>query len=359
MLSNTQPGQRKASEYIRMAYTEQGKDHAALQERLREIHDEMQTTGSFTLRSEELTYGAKVAWRNSNRCIGRVFWKSLHVFDHRELQHEADVFEALLQHIDFSTNSGTIRSCISIFDPKVKIWNAHLIRYAGFRSSRGIIGDPDSVALTDQLLKLGWNPEPAPFRVMPLIIQIADRYPCWFEIPAEHILEVPITHPEYSFLAEWAIKWYALPAIANMILEVGGQYFPTAPFSGWYMGTEIGARNLADENRFNLLPKMAKAMQLDTSAPSTLWKDRALVELNRAVLHSFEQAGVRMLDHHTASELFRQFHRIEEKQGRSVTGDWSWLIPPVSPATTHVFHQEYDNTWRSPNYWYRQQEPWE
>ena len=50
-------------------------------------------------------------------------------------------------------------------------------------------------------------------------------------------------------------------------------------------------RNLADHDRYNLLPAVAEMMDLDTSRNGTLWKDRALVELNVAVLYSFKTRG--------------------------------------------------------------------
>ncbi len=99
-------------------------------------------------------------------------------------------------------------------------------------------------------------------------------------------------------------------------------------------------------------------MGLDTSWESTLWRDRALVELNIAVLHSFKKAKVSIVDHHTAAAQFRRFEERETEEGRKVTGDWAWLIPPVSPATTHVFHKEYDNEVVKPNYFY-QERPYE
>ena len=68
------------------------------------------------------------------------------------------------------------------------------------------------------------------------------------------------------------------------LLEIGGIMYTAAPFNGWYMGTEIGARNLADEGRYNKLPLIAKLMGQDTSSETTLWRDRALVELNRRPL---------------------------------------------------------------------------
>ena len=38
-----------------------------------------------------------------------------------------------------------------------------------------------------------------------------------------------------------------------MLFDCGGLMFPACPFNGWYMATEIGARDLADPNRYNML----------------------------------------------------------------------------------------------------------
>ena len=51
---------------------------------------------------------------------------------------------------------------------------------------------------------------------------------------------------------ELGLRWYALPAVANMLFDCGGLQFPAAPFNGWYMGTEIGARDLCDTQRYNI-----------------------------------------------------------------------------------------------------------
>ena len=143
-----------------------------------------------------------------------------------------------------------------------------------------------------------------------------------------------------------------------MILEVGGIEFKAAPFNGWYMGTEIGARNLADVNRYNVLPAVAKLMGLDLKDKTSIWKDRAIVELNYAVLNSFKKAGVKIIDHHSASKQFIQFMRKEMKDGRDVTADWSWIVPPISGSTTEVFHTEMNNTIKSPNYFYQNDILW-
>ena len=68
---------------------------------------------------------------------------------------------------------------------------------------------------------------------------------------------MPLSHPEYRWFAGLGLRWHAVPAISNMRLEIGGIDYPAAPFNGWYMGTEIGARNLADADRYDLLPVVA------------------------------------------------------------------------------------------------------
>src|SRR5688500_10344596 len=62
-----------------------------------------------------------------------------------------------------------------------------------------------------------------------------------------------------------------------------------SPLQRLVHGTEIGARNLADPDRYDMLPTIARRLGLDTSSNRSLWKDRALVELNLAVLWSFDQ----------------------------------------------------------------------
>lgn len=88
---------------------------------------------------EELEHGARMAWRNSNKCIGRLFWQSLNVFDKREASTVEEVRDALFHHIEYATNDGKIRPTITVFKPKMKakepvrIWNHQLIRYAKVR----------------------------------------------------------------------------------------------------------------------------------------------------------------------------------------------------------------------------------
>ncbi len=121
------------------------------------------------------------------------------------------------------------------------------------------------------------------------------------EVALQTGADVPLTHPDHAWFSDLELRWHALPVISDAALHLGGATFGCVPFNGWYMQTEIAARNLTDETRYNLLPRVAAALGLDTRHERTLWRDRALLELNVAVLHSFRQAGVKIVDHHSAA----------------------------------------------------------
>ncbi|QYR21921.1 nitric oxide synthase oxygenase [Paenibacillus sp. sptzw28] len=353
----------EAESFIRMCYGELGKSEQETVARLKEINNQIRNEGKYEHTFEELSHGAKLAWRNSNRCIGRLFWDSLIVRDARHISTEEALAQELLQHIEFATNGGKILPVITIFSPEERdkrcvprIWNHQLIRYAGYETADGVVGDPVSLKLTSLCQELGWKGAGTSFDVLPLVVQLGDDKPRWFEIPEHIVMKVSIVHPEYAAIGDLGLQWYAVPIVSNMRLEIGGLNYTAAPFNGWYMGTEIGARNLADEFRYNMLPKVASAIGLDMSRESSLWRDRALVELNVAVLHSFKASGVTIVDHHTASKQFGRFEERERQSSRSITGDWTWLIPPVSPAATPIFHTHYDSTELKPNFFY-QDEP--
>ena len=52
-------------------------------------------------------------------------------------------------------------------------------------------------------------------------------------------------------------------------------------------------------------------MGVETGVNSSLWRDRVSLELNLAVLASFQQAGVTIVDHHTQADQFLQHYREE------------------------------------------------
>jgi len=301
---------------------------------------------------------ARIAWRNHSRCIGRLFWETLELSDVRGARSPGEVFEACVEHLRRSTNRGRIRPWITVFAPadgerSIRIRNRQLIRYAGYRMpDGGVLGDPEQLGFTASLIAMGWRPpsQPSAFDVLPLLIEVPGFPPRIFEIPPDAVLEVPLRHPSLAWFADLGLKWHALPAVSNMALETGGVNYPAAPFSGYYMETEIAARNFGDTSRYNLLPVVADRMDSSMRAKDPFWRDRALVELCAAVLHSFRQAGVTIVDHHAASRQFMEHLAEEKQQGRAVPGDWSWLVPPVSGSASPVFHRSYDPRPRIPDF---------
>lgn len=349
----------KAVDFIERCYGELGVSVVEQQQRISAIENEIKANGTYIHTALELTHGAKMAWRNSNRCIGRLLWETLEVFDQRHITTADHAFEALQDHIRFATNDGDIRSAISVFPPRIKghdplrIWNHQLVRYAGYEVDENVIGDATNLDMTKKCESLGWQGAHTSFDVLPLIIQQDGQAPRLYSLPNDLVKEVPLSHPDLPDFETLDIKWYAVPLISDMKLEIGGIDYPLAPFNGWYMGTEIGARNLADSDRYNLLPEIAKLMGLATKSNRSLWIDKALVELNIAVLHSYQKAGVTLVDHHTAAKQFKAFEKKEKHAGRPVTGNWTWLIPPISPATTHIYHKPYRNDIVTPNFFHQ------
>ncbi|XP_063930433.1 nitric oxide synthase, salivary gland isoform X2 [Zophobas morio] len=358
----TQEVLRQAKDFLDQYFTSIRRANSpAHTSRWEQVQKEMSTTGTYQLTETELVYGAKLAWRNSVRCIGRIQWSKLQVFDCRYVTTTSGMFEALCNHIKYSTNKGNIRSAITIFPQRTdarhdyRVWNPQLLGFAGYRQPDGsILGDPLNVEFTEVCLRLGWRGPGTRWDILPLVLSANGHDPDYFDIPSELILEVPLTHPTLDWFEELGLKWYALPAVSNMMFDVGGLQFTAAPFNGWYMSTEIGCRNICDTHRLNMLETVALGMGLDTRTPVTLWKDKAMVEVNVAVLHSFQAKGVTIVDHHTASESFMKHLENEVRLRHGCPADWVWIVPPLSGSATPVFHQEMALYYLKPSYEYQE-----
>jgi nitric-oxide synthase len=347
----------EAEAFLHLVY-EEHPELGELRIRLAAARREIDSTGTYTHTPAELTHGARLAWRHSSRCIGRLYWHSLRVFDCRDT-HDADgIYARLVEHLRWATNGGRVRPAISVFPPArpgqpyPRIWNEQLIRYAGHRHADGRIhGDPRYAHFTAAVAKMGWTGRGGAFDILPLVIETPTEAPRLFDLPESVTAEVPLMHPDYSWFADLGLRWHVVPAISNMRLNIGGVHYACAPFNGWYMGTEIGARNLADTHRYNMLPVVAERLGLNTSNEATLWRDRALIELNVAVLYSFSAHGARISNHHTEAERFCLHVDREARAGRPVPADWTWIVPPISGAATPVFHRYYYEADLQPNFY--------
>ena len=267
-----------------------------------------------------------MAWRGSARGIDGLYWPSLRVRDRREVTLAQDVAAESVAHLHEAINGGRIRPVITVFAPDApgrpgpRILNSQLVRYAGYQTADGVVtGDPANAGLTRLALEAGW-PGGQPvgrFDILPLLVQEAGGPITAHEIPTDVPLEVAIVHPEFDWFADLELRWSAVPAISDMHLDIGGIRYPAAPCNGWHVGTEIGSRDLGDPGRYDQLPVIAAHLGLPVASARSLWEDRALTELNLAVLHSFAAAGV------TTADSFAQLAGCQQT-------DWGDLQPAGS-----------------------------
>ena len=109
--------------------------------------------------------------------------------------------------------------------------NRQLIGYAAYKRPDGsVMGDPVSLDVTAIAIKYGWVPpsddDKSDFDLLPLIIsdkETGHDRPYIFSLTSEDIvLEVLLEHPEHAAFADLNLRWYALPAISNIGVDIGG-----------------------------------------------------------------------------------------------------------------------------------------
>ncbi|MFC7105987.1 nitric oxide synthase oxygenase [Nonomuraea rubra] len=107
---------REAERFIRLYHAE-NPSAGGLHARLRDISRDVARYGIYTHTFEELEFGARVAWRNSNRCIGRLYWRSLKVRDRRQVSTAEGVALECVAHLREATGNGKIRPTVTVLPP--------------------------------------------------------------------------------------------------------------------------------------------------------------------------------------------------------------------------------------------------
>ncbi|HEX5404026.1 MAG TPA: nitric oxide synthase oxygenase [Pseudonocardiaceae bacterium] len=275
--------------------------------RLAEVRAAIAATGTYRHTAGELAYGARVALRDSGWSTSGVPWRQLKVRDLRGLRNAAAVAAECVAHLRHATAGGRIRPLVTVFAPDTpaapgpRVWNDQLVRYACHSPE---LGDRRDADFTAAVRAMGWQPPRTlgRFDRLPLVVETAHEGPQLFDVPADAAADVPLHHPELPWFAELGLRWASVPVVANMTLTIGGVSYPAAPVNSVHVGTDIGTRGLADEAAYGMARLVAERLGLDTSTERTLWRDRATVECNRAVLHSFDTAGVTVTDHYAEAQ---------------------------------------------------------
>ncbi|KAL4440247.1 hypothetical protein ABPG75_003248 [Micractinium tetrahymenae] len=357
---------REALEYQDLYHKDKGSPPGAKEARVAEILAEIEASGTYTHTFDELQHGARCAWRNAPKCSNRKFWEELQLVDGRAARTPQDMFDACLEVLERATLSCVTTANIAVFWAQTpgtadgpRVWNNQLIRYAGFKQpDDSVVGDPAEADFTDLVQqRFGWSPPAGAdprFTLLPVLLQAhPDQAPELFTLPPQYVISVPIRHPDNEGISALNLQWYAVPAVSCLELSVGGLTYTACPFNGWYADTEI-VRNITDESRLNMCRPVAAALGLDTKSESSMWRDRAIVEVDVAVMYSFREAGMGMVDHTTLMQQFwRWYNRELVRRGYS-PGNWKWIITPVSPTATKCYLQlnkmiEYT---LKPGYWY-------
>lgn len=297
----------RAAEYFVRMFHDAHPSAGSLAKRLAEVRAAIAATGTYRHTAAELAYGARIALRDSGWCTSGVPWRQLKIRDLRGLRNAAAVAAECVAHLRLACVDGKVKPLVSVFAPDTptaagpRIWNDHLVRYAGHEDGTG---DRRYTGFTGVARKMGWQPpaERTRFDRLPLIVETAHEGPAIFAVPSDADADVALHHPDLPWFADLGLRWPAVPVLGNMTLTIGGIRYPAAPVNSWHIGTDIGTRALADESAYGMARVVAERLGLDTSAERTLWRDRATVELNRAVLHSFDRAGITITDHYAEAQ---------------------------------------------------------
>jgi sulfite reductase alpha subunit-like flavoprotein/nitric oxide synthase oxygenase domain/subunit/hemoglobin-like flavoprotein len=351
---------KKAKQFLDLIAGEQAWEPEDKERRWKEIREEVKATGTYTHTYEELAYGTQVAWRNASKCVGRIAWNNMVVRDRRHVTEPDEMFRECQEHVQFATNGGNLQITMTVFRPirpkerwGPRFWNSQLYRYAAYEMPDGsVMGDPANLTLTHAIIqKMGWQPpEPrSAHDILPLVIEVPGREPKMYHWQPSEVLEVEIEHPTIPAFKDLGMRWYAIPAISNFSVHIGGVHYGCMPFNGWYMDTEI-MRDFLDEYRYNKMEEIAQVLHLDVSSEQTLWRDRVALELNIAILHSFQKAKVTMVDHQTASRQFLTHDLREKKAGRECPGDWGWVVPATGGSACPVWHHQMRDFYLEPAY---------
>src|SRR6202789_2533343 len=118
-----------------------------LSARMQQVSSEVKAHGTYWHTPEELAFAARVAWRNSSRCIGRLYWRTLRVRDRRQVSAADQIAAECATHLRAATNGGNIRPMITVFAPDApgrpgpRILNSQLVGYAGHQPGSTVVGE--------------------------------------------------------------------------------------------------------------------------------------------------------------------------------------------------------------------------
>ncbi len=143
-------------------------------------------------------------------------------------------------------------------------------------------------------------------------------------------------HPDHPALKDLGYKWAAVPAISNFTMNLGGIKYPCSPFNGWFLSTEM-TRNLLE--RYNAVGPLESVFGMNTNVK--MLQQKVSVELETAILYSFERNDFTMIDPMTVGKSFLTHCKRERKKGRECPAQWSWIRGLVGMFSTVLIESKH------------------
>src|ERR1700722_5829417 len=188
----------EARAFLSVFHQESGRGRSAFSRRWGEGRRSLNKTGTYEHTEEELAFGARVAWRNHGRCIGRIYWESLEVIDCRGVTEPDAIMGRMGSHMREALGDGRIRSMISVFAPvrpnaiPAYIESGQLTQYAGYVQKDGsVVGDRQNVEFTRIAMSLGFRPpdQMGQFDLLPVLMRDRDDRRILLDLPRDFIRE--------------------------------------------------------------------------------------------------------------------------------------------------------------------------
>ena len=287
--------------------------------RVLQIKLELSRGNVYTLTTEELKAGARIAWRTSAKDAVRKAWTKLDVLDRRDVDTHKGICQLIDEHLQAAVSNANV---LAVLSPKradevwgFRFWSPKYFLYAGYKKGNGtMVGDPANIEFTNHLVKYGiWKPpkEQKDFDLLPIVFKVPGLRPFAYKIPDDLKCEVAIEHPECKAVADLGLRWPAFDFSSNVSMVIGGIRYQCCCFNQEHVSTEV-VQNLS--KRPGLVQRFAKAMKIPPS--QTLFKKKIQYEMELAVLHSFKSQGYAIMDSEEAAISFSTHCNREREAGR-------------------------------------------
>jgi nitric-oxide synthase, bacterial len=233
---------QKAADFFISYGISKGQDFDSIYNRIEHAHLELDQDGSYTLTSEELVYGIRIAWREYTKLNPISQSDAIDVIDCRHISKPDEYFEKICDYLEGIVLDGNIVPLITVFPiqelnfnslsdilnskkPLFRLYNRQLVQYAGFRrDDGGVTGDSENIDFTDFCQCLGWTPQSeSVLQILPLVIETVDNKFHWYQLPCDSTKLVKFRQNTSNDAKQY--KQNSLYPLPETTLEIGGLLF--------------------------------------------------------------------------------------------------------------------------------------